>query len=220
MSTLQELGQRIEERLAIARQQQRPVPATPRQPTAEVQHAHRRFGEIADRLLHDIICPRVEKLVSYFDNAQLLKPDEADRRYTCLCTFRETPHFPATARLELTLTHDESVEHLLVLYRLEVGPVYVPFQGQVQLVFPIDQVDEEELARWVEDQIVDFVTAYLCFEYPGLTQHLVVDPVCGMVLNRNYVAAHTDYRGTTYHFCADTCRNKFVADPEGCLSVP
>jgi YHS domain-containing protein len=64
------------------------------------------------------------------------------------------------------------------------------------------------------------VTAYLCFEYPGLTQHLVVDPVCGMVLNRNYVAAHTDYRGTTYYFCADNCRKKFVADPEGCLSVP
>jgi YHS domain-containing protein len=220
MSTLQELEQRIQERFAIAHQQPRSVPAGTRPLTAEAQHAHRRFGDIADRLLHYILCPRLEKLASYFDNAQLLKPDEADRRYTCLCLFRETPHFPATARLEVSLTHDEPVEHLLVMYRLELGPVYVPFQGQVQLVFPIDHVDEEELSRWVEDQIVDFVTAYLCFEYPGLAQHLVVDPVCGMVLNRNFVAAHTDFQGKTYYFCADNCRKKFLAGPGGFLSAP
>ena len=214
MNTLQELERRIEEKIAVAHQQKRPVQTITQQQAAEAAQAQRRFGEVADHLLREIICPRIEKLVTYFDNAEILKPDPAERRYTCLCRFRATSRFPATARFELTLAHDEQVEHLFVLYRLEVGPVYVPYKGQVQLVFPFDRIDEEQLIRWLDDQIVDFVDAYLCFEYPGVAHSLVVDPVCGMVLNKHQAATEAVYLGKTHYFCADNCRKKFVQDPE------
>lgn len=216
MSVLQELQQRIAERFSAAHPrkgsgQPRSVPSVA---------ASTRFGETADKLLREVICPRVQILATYFDNAECIAPDQVEHRYSCLCRFRESSRFPATARLELTLTHDEQVEHLLVLYRLEVGPNYVPFKGQVQLVFPIGKVDEEQLVRWLDDQIVEFVDAYLCFEYPGVGQSLVVDPVCGMVLNRHYVAAQCDHKGTTYYFCAENCRKKFAESAEKFLSAP
>jgi YHS domain-containing protein len=220
MSALQELEQRIHEKFAVAHQQKPAVQRETQQRSAEIEHARRQFGEIADRLLSEIICPRVEKLATHFNNVELHKPDEVDHRYSCVCHFRASPHFTANARLELSITHDEQVEYLLVLYRLEIGPNYIPFKGEVQLVFPIDKVDEDQLIRWLDDQIVDFVDAYLSFEYSGVGQHLVVDPVCGMVLNRHRVAGETNYQGKTYYFCVENCRGKFVEAPERYLSVP
>lgn len=42
---------------------------------------------------------------------------------------------------------------------------------------------------------------------------VITDPVCGMQLNREEVSEQSEYRGHVYHFCSDTCRNKFDAEP-------
>jgi multidrug efflux pump subunit AcrA (membrane-fusion protein)/YHS domain-containing protein len=39
------------------------------------------------------------------------------------------------------------------------------------------------------------------------------DPVCGMPLKPAEIAFSEDYGGKTYHFCSDSCRRKFRADP-------
>ncbi|MBI3981641.1 MAG: YHS domain-containing protein [Gemmatimonadetes bacterium] len=48
---------------------------------------------------------------------------------------------------------------------------------------------------------------------------LVTDPVCGMQLEGAKAAATLEYKGNTYHFCADGCRKQFEADPAQYLSV-
>jgi Cu+-exporting ATPase len=50
------------------------------------------------------------------------------------------------------------------------------------------------------------------------TQTLVKDPVCGMTVDPNDGKPHADYHGTTYHFCGNGCRTKFVANPDKYLS--
>lgn len=40
------------------------------------------------------------------------------------------------------------------------------------------------------------------------------DPVCGMTIDDSPDAPHTTYRGRTYVFCSDVCRDRFSADPE------
>jgi Cu+-exporting ATPase len=42
----------------------------------------------------------------------------------------------------------------------------------------------------------------------------VKDPVCGMDIDPATAAAIEEYGGTTYYFCAQGCRNSFVAEPE------
>ncbi len=39
------------------------------------------------------------------------------------------------------------------------------------------------------------------------------DPVCGMQVERADPGATTELDGTTYYFCSDHCRDRFVADP-------
>jgi putative intracellular protease/amidase/YHS domain-containing protein len=39
------------------------------------------------------------------------------------------------------------------------------------------------------------------------------DPVCGMDVKKSELKA--DYKGTTYYFCMDSCRQRFLKSPEG-----
>ena len=43
---------------------------------------------------------------------------------------------------------------------------------------------------------------------------LVTDPVCGMRVDPGSAAAAVEHEGRTYFFCSDTCRARFIADPE------
>lgn len=40
------------------------------------------------------------------------------------------------------------------------------------------------------------------------------DPVCGMVVSRLTAVAEAEYRRKTYYFCAQVCRDAFLADPQ------
>jgi Cu+-exporting ATPase len=44
----------------------------------------------------------------------------------------------------------------------------------------------------------------------------VTDPVCGMKLDSEKAAAREVWKGQTYYFCSDLCRQKFQATPERC----
>jgi Cu+-exporting ATPase len=46
-----------------------------------------------------------------------------------------------------------------------------------------------------------------------------IDPVCGMTVDLSAGKPTYDYKGTTYHFCSNGCRDKFSADPEGYLEA-
>ncbi len=41
-----------------------------------------------------------------------------------------------------------------------------------------------------------------------------IDPVCGMSVDPKAGKPQADYQGTTYHFCCNGCRGKFLADPQ------
>lgn len=39
------------------------------------------------------------------------------------------------------------------------------------------------------------------------------DPVCGMNVDPKRAAGKSDYRGTTYYFCSESCKQKFDQNP-------
>ena len=44
--------------------------------------------------------------------------------------------------------------------------------------------------------------------------HTATDPVCGMKVDLSTAKHSFDHGGTTYHFCSDRCRTKFIAVPQ------
>lgn len=49
--------------------------------------------------------------------------------------------------------------------------------------------------------------------------HVVRDPVCGMLVDPEAGKPSAQYLGRTYHFCSEGCRGKFQAEPEAYLSA-
>lgn len=43
---------------------------------------------------------------------------------------------------------------------------------------------------------------------------MVIDPVCGMEIEEAEAAASRTYKGKTYYFCSQACREKFDQNPE------
>jgi YHS domain-containing protein len=42
----------------------------------------------------------------------------------------------------------------------------------------------------------------------------VIDPVCGMQIDREEAAATESFHGRPFYFCSGSCRDKFRANPE------
>jgi Cu+-exporting ATPase len=45
-----------------------------------------------------------------------------------------------------------------------------------------------------------------------------IDPVCGMTVHKAMAKATFEYKGTTYYFCAEGCKDAFAKDPEKYLA--
>jgi len=55
-------------------------------------------------------------------------------------------------------------------------------------------------------------------ESDSLASNLVVDPVCGMELDKTKVTLTADFQGTTYYFCNESEKIAFEKDPERFLA--
>ncbi len=186
MNELDDLDRRVRERLASTDERKQLIQNHLQQRMAELDQRHQQFVVIAERLLREVVRPRFERVVSHFENAELLDPGQDGRRFHCSCRLLHCERFPATGELSLILTYDEPIENLLVIYRLEILPIFFRFLGNDQEIFPLESVDEKRLVEWVDERLLGFVDTCLRLEqadqYQG--ENLVTDPVCGMRINK------------------------------------
>jgi putative ABC transport system ATP-binding protein len=66
------------------------------------------------------------------------------------------------------------------------------------------------------DQRIKDIADRLLWLEDGQFKELVpmaIDPVCGMTVERETAAATLDFEGVRYSFCANGCRDEFLADP-------
>jgi YHS domain-containing protein len=219
MATLDELERRIKEKLAGSEEGRQAQRERLRNGMSELEARLARYTAVADRLIREVIRPRLERLAACFENARL--PEGEGGRHGVVCRFERTARFPATATLELGVTRDGEGHSIEVRYSLDIQPVFFPFDREAHLIQPVDALDEARVAAWVEDRIVGFVDAYLRLETlePYQVENVVTDPVCGMRLNRTHAQAQTEYLGVKYCFCVEGCRRKFLAEPDRYLAA-
>jgi len=215
MNPTQTLDQRIKDKLAEHQGEIEKHKNHLGQQMVQVDHRHQQFTVLADRLMKDIVRPRLEKLASYFDNAATQAPEESGL-HQGVCVFKHTDRFPARARLELGLSHDRQAENLLLTYRLEILPIFFDFPRQDECLLPLQALDDAKVAAWIEDKVVAFLDAYLRLEIHPTYQsdNMAMDPVCGMSVNKLHAAAQMVHRGVTFYFCVEDCKKKFAEDPD------
>jgi YHS domain-containing protein len=214
MSDLQELERRVGEELSAAEERRRVQDDPQRRSIVEFQRRHEQYTIIAERVLHSIIRPRMQKIAEYFKHAQVPGGDDTgnDR---CVLHLNPALRFPTTARFEFTVSRDAQCETLMVLSNLEILPVFFPFEGRARLTLPLGRVNDDTVAAWVDERLVCFARTYLRVEAADQydTKCLATDPVCGMRINQLYAAAQSEFDGQIYYFCLEDCLKKFVRDP-------
>lgn len=139
-----------------------------------------------------------------------------------------TPHVTATGRdatfefdselarirLRLSASTDQEVRNLLLEYHLEIIPVLMKFESHKQAEWPIDAIDKEEIASWVDDRLVDFVRTYVALHENGYywKNHMVEDPIANVRFPKFAAGAKLDVDGKTYYFVSPETQKKFAAE--------
>lgn len=129
-------------------------------------------GSVA-HLMTDVLQPRMSLLAEYFDDVNF---DAVDSGWGVRMTFNTSRRIQASVHLEVTLLPAVDMNQLHVLYRLEIIPILTEYPRVDEIVFPLDDVDEERLAAFVEEKLVGFMETYLLLE-KDVAYHPHVDAV-------------------------------------------
>lgn len=177
-----------------------------------------RFEQLTHHLNEDIVRPRLAIVASYFANACEPKESSADG---CSCLFSFCRRFPAVTQLDFSIGHDVRFEKLIVHMQTRMMPIFVRFNDQDNFSRSLDSVNEEEVADWVEERLLEFLDTYLRIDAGGddFAQEPATDPVCGMQILRSAAASSDSYYGHPYYFCCEDCRTKFQDDPKQYVQI-
>jgi len=218
MAEVGDLERKIKAKLALNEERQQLQLNHCHEFMLEAEVRHQRYTAVADRLMQAVIRPRMEKLKSLFDNARM--PDTQNSRHTCCFQFEHTDRFPATVRLELSVTRDGEIKTVVLKYQLEILPVFFALEGQDQLTMLLEEVEDKKAAAWVETKILQFVDSYLRLETSNQHQEedLVIDPVCGIRVNKAFAHDQMTLNGQTYYFCTAECQVRFAENTQRYLA--
>jgi YHS domain-containing protein len=165
------------------------------------------FSQLLDEL-RDLWRPRLEALIQRFGDRVKVTPSLTPTNRSAVMDFHTSL---AQVRLRFSALTDQDVRKLVLDYDLAILPILMKFDSHSELEMPLDAIDREKIAAWIDDRIVSFVQAYLSLhenEY-YLKGHMVTDPVAGVRFPRFAAATTLDWQGKTYYFIDDTTRREF-----------
>ena len=166
------------------------------------------FEQVCQRL-QGVWRPRLESLVNHFRDRVQVTPNVSPARREATLAFQSSL---ARINLKLSATTDRDVRHLVLDYHLDLIPALMQYKQHDQKQFALEAIDEDAVAGWIDDRIVDFVETYLSLNENEfyLKEHMVEDPVAGVRFPKFAAAATLDWKGRTYYFIDDETRQEFA----------
>jgi YHS domain-containing protein len=169
-----------------------------------------RLADFEQRLeqLSAIWRPRLEALVERFGEKVNVSPNLTGSSRTAKFEFQSEL---ARINLRFTASTDRDVRKLVLEYRLEILPILMQFDSQERAEWPLDAIDEQAVADWIDDRIVDFVKSYLMLHENQyyLKDHMVEDPIAEIKLPKYAAAAQFDLDGKRYYFISEETKREF-----------
>ena len=85
----------------------------------------------------------------------------------------------AHVNLKLSASTDRDVRKVILSYDLQIIPVLMRYKSHDEIEFPLDAVDKEAVAKWMDDRLVEFVRTYFSMGENEiyLKAHMVEDPI-------------------------------------------
>jgi hypothetical protein len=105
--------------------------------------------------------PRLELLRQRF--AELVKVNPVIMPHRRESTFSFTSE-KYSIELRFSAGPDHDVRNLVLEYNLRIIPMLIKFESHNEMVVPLDQIDEEAVASWLDERILAFVRTYVALQ--------------------------------------------------------
>jgi YHS domain-containing protein len=207
MPDIKSLVSRVDAEFSALREKHQKAQAEQVQAYKDRQQRLQQLGKVFDQL-REIWKPRLEVLVKKFGDEVQVTPRFVPSTREAKFQFQSKL---ARIDLRLSASTDRDVTRVILSYDLDIIPVLLKYDAHSEAEFPLDGVDPEAVARWVDDRIVSFVQTYLSLhdnEY-YLKDEMVEDPVAHVRFPRFAAGATLRRDGNTYYFVGEETRRAF-----------
>jgi hypothetical protein len=166
------------------------------------------LGKVFDEL-GTIWRPRLELLVEKFGSLVKTTPRIVPSAREVTFNFQSSL---ARVGLKFSASTDRDVEKVILSYDLEIVPVLMRFNSHAEVEFPLNAVDREAVARWLDDRIVEFVQTYFSLgeNEVYLKDRMVEDPIAHVRFPKDAAAAMLEWEGRKFYFIGEETRREFA----------
>ena len=151
------LAKRINLEFSSAAERDKHLLGGQEQLTAQQQRRLEQLGKVFDEL-REVWKPRLELLMKEFGNRVQTSPHVVPSERDVTFTFQSSK---AHVKLRFSALPDRDFQRLILGYLLEISPAVIHYKPYGELEFPLNAVDKQAVAKWMDDRIMDFVQMYL-----------------------------------------------------------
>jgi len=165
------------------------------------------LGEVFQKL-REVWKPRLDVLSQKFGDKVQVKP-------TFVPSLREAKFEIqsklADISLKFTASTDANVTEIILSYDLRITPTLMNFESHSELKMPLDKIEPEKVAQWVEDRIISFIRTYQSLQENELylKDPMVEDPVVGVRFPKFAAGATLDWKGKKLYFVSEETLGEF-----------
>jgi len=158
--------------------------------------------------LRGVWTPRLQALAEKFGDKVQVTPHVAPSLREATFKFQSKL---AHIELRFSAAADNDVRQVILSYDLEILPILMKFDSHAELALPLDQVDAQKAAAWIDDRIVSFVKTYLAMHENNyyLKDSLVSDPIANVSFPKFAAGATLEHNGKTIYFIGEETRCEF-----------
>ena len=208
MTDTQALAGRIDAEFSAAEQKVKQFQAGQVQEHQQRQKRLEQLGKVFDEVIA-IAKPRLELLVKKFGDRVQVKPRVVPTTREATFDFKSKV---ANVRLKFSACTDRDVQKVVLSYNLEIIPVLMRFNPHSEVEFPLNAVDRDAVAKWMDDRIVEFVRTYFSITENAtyMKDEMVEDPVAHVSFPRYAAAATLEWQGQKFYFVGEETRRQFA----------
>jgi hypothetical protein len=159
--------------------------------------------------LREVWKPRLDLLVQKFGDRVQSKPRLVPTSREATFDFQSQL---ARVSLKFSATTDRDIQKVILSYDLSIIPVLMRFKPHDEVEFPLNTVDKEAVAKWIDDRIVDFVKTYFSMGENEiyLKDQMVEDPIAHVRFPKVAAASSLEWQGQKLYFIGEETRREFA----------
>jgi YHS domain-containing protein len=166
------------------------------------------LGKVFDEL-GSIWKPRLELLMKKFGDRVKTTPRIVPSTREVTFDFQSRV---ARVSLKFSAFTDRDIKKVILGYDLSIIPVFMQFNPHAEVEFPLNAVDKEAVAKWIDDRIVEFIRTYFAMGENDiyLKDYMVEDPVAHVRFPKIAAATTLEWQGQKFYFIGDETRQEFA----------